>query len=334
MAVPRVFVSSTCFDLKHVRERLRFFIETLGYVAVLSEEGDVFYDPGLHTHDSCLAEVPTCQMLVLIVGGRFGGSMRGSNRSITNAEFQAAVSHKVPIFALVDQAVYSEQHVYKANVANEQAQNAGIVYPAVDDVRIFKFIDEVRHQSINNAIYPFRNYSEIEEYLRKQWAGLMYNTLVRKNESDRVASVMEEFALLNKKIEFITQQLVNQFGTPQSKLLVEMYNELIGRKMLEYLITNGGTPSPQAVLKYSTFQECVFGISGKPIELLSKEEEEGLIRSGNKLSEYTLRFCEREYKELRERLLEMASAASISVESLLSEGSPMPKGRLVARPTP
>ncbi|MDP1845332.1 MAG: DUF4062 domain-containing protein, partial [Candidatus Moranbacteria bacterium] len=54
MPPPRVFVSSTCYDLKYIRENLRYFIERMGYEPVLSEEGDVFYDPAMHTHDSCL----------------------------------------------------------------------------------------------------------------------------------------------------------------------------------------------------------------------------------------------------------------------------------------
>ena len=45
MAIPRVFVSSTCYDLKYIRENLKYFIRTLGYEPVLSEEGSVYYDP-------------------------------------------------------------------------------------------------------------------------------------------------------------------------------------------------------------------------------------------------------------------------------------------------
>lgn len=76
MAIPRVFISSTWYDLKYIRENLRYFVRTLGYDPVLSEDGSVFYNPGLHTHDACLTEIPTCQLFVLIIGGRFGGISR------------------------------------------------------------------------------------------------------------------------------------------------------------------------------------------------------------------------------------------------------------------
>ena len=115
MATPRVFISSTCYDLKYIRENLKYFIKTLGYEPILSEEGDIYYNPLLHTHDACLGEVFSCQMMVLIIGGRYGGEFKESEVSITNREYEAAIERKIPIFALVDSAVLNEHYVYKDN---------------------------------------------------------------------------------------------------------------------------------------------------------------------------------------------------------------------------
>ena len=52
MPAPRVFVSSTCYDLRYIRENLKFFIRTLGFEPVLSEEGAVFYDPSMPVEDA------------------------------------------------------------------------------------------------------------------------------------------------------------------------------------------------------------------------------------------------------------------------------------------
>ena len=41
MAKPRVFVSSTYYDLKHIRDRPEAFIESFGYEPVLFESGDI-----------------------------------------------------------------------------------------------------------------------------------------------------------------------------------------------------------------------------------------------------------------------------------------------------
>ncbi|MBW2570128.1 MAG: DUF4062 domain-containing protein [Deltaproteobacteria bacterium] len=45
MAKPRIFVSSTYYDLKHIRAPLEIFIESLGYESILSEKGDIAYSP-------------------------------------------------------------------------------------------------------------------------------------------------------------------------------------------------------------------------------------------------------------------------------------------------
>ena len=102
MAIPRVFVSSTCYDLGEIREAIGGFCEGFGFEAVLSDRGDVFYHPDLHTHNSCIFEVQNCHLLVLIIGGRFGGAyISDKQKSITNAEYAAAREKKIsPCFVL------------------------------------------------------------------------------------------------------------------------------------------------------------------------------------------------------------------------------------------
>jgi hypothetical protein len=43
MAKPRIFVSSTFYDLRYVRNDIERFIRDLGYEAVLNERGQVPY---------------------------------------------------------------------------------------------------------------------------------------------------------------------------------------------------------------------------------------------------------------------------------------------------
>ncbi len=56
--MPKIFVSSTYYDLKHVREIVRKFILDLGYEPVLSEFSDIFYRPSDTVQNSCLKEIP------------------------------------------------------------------------------------------------------------------------------------------------------------------------------------------------------------------------------------------------------------------------------------
>lgn len=45
----------------------------MGYEPIMSDYEDILYDPRIHTHTSCVDEVQNCDILVLIIGSRFGG---------------------------------------------------------------------------------------------------------------------------------------------------------------------------------------------------------------------------------------------------------------------
>jgi|TARA_R110001592_G_scaffold5451_1_gene30026 hypothetical protein len=184
LAIPRVFISSTCYDLKHIRENLKYFVKTIGYEPVLSDDGDVYYGVDTHTHDACLSEVATCQLFILIIGGRYGGEHKDKEGSITNNEYREAVKNKIPIFALVENAVYSDHHTYLSNKKSNPDFFEQITYPSIDNIKIFSFIDEVRKNIINNALVSFNNFADMESYLKKQWAGMMYDLLAERKRAD------------------------------------------------------------------------------------------------------------------------------------------------------
>lgn len=211
MAIPRVFISSTCYDLKHIRENLKYFVKTLGYEPVLSDEGDVFYSPSSHTHDSCLKEVETCQIFILIIGGRQGGNYKDETSSITNNEYREAVRNNIPIFALVETSVHSDHHVFITNKRENPDIVDGISYPSIDDIRIFGFIDEVRKNTKNNAIFPFRDFSDMESYLKKQWAGMMYDFIIQRSNEENAKitnKLLDDLALATKKSEELIKVLL------------------------------------------------------------------------------------------------------------------------------
>ncbi|EIA0805299.1 DUF4062 domain-containing protein [Vibrio vulnificus] len=209
MASPKVFVSSTCFDLGEVREQLRRFIRTFGFEPVLSEHGEVFYHPDLHTHEACVHEVANCQMFILIIGGRFGGEYKADTaKSITNAEYEAARRHGIPIFTYVRNTVLSNHHVYTQNKEKD------INYPAIEQQvhakKIFNFIDDVRRSPTNNAFEGFDDFQDIEYHLRKQWAGLFYELLRSrevKQKIDATNHILEGLTLSGKKLEELVKSL-------------------------------------------------------------------------------------------------------------------------------
>src|SRR5262249_50278843 len=159
-----------------------------------------------HTQDACIAEIPNCQLFVLIIGGRFGSEFHNSGGSITNAEYREAVRLKIPIFALVEQGVYADFTVYSSNRGREDIE--GFVFPNCDDIRIFEFITEVRAQAVNNALVPFGDFRDMEKYLRQQWAGMMHSYLIASNEEQRVTDTLSVMTKMSERIEILSEQIL------------------------------------------------------------------------------------------------------------------------------
>ena len=112
MAKPPIFVSSTYYDLKHLRASLEAFVEKLGYEPILSEKGDIAYSPDLPLDESCYREVRNADVFVLMVGGRYGSERSGQHPSVpkaffdrydsvTRLEYKAAVDRDIPIYVFV-----------------------------------------------------------------------------------------------------------------------------------------------------------------------------------------------------------------------------------------
>jgi len=317
MANPKVFVSSTCYDLKYIRENLKYFIRTLGYEPVLSEDGNVYYNPKGHTHDSCIDEIPNCQIFVLIIGGRYGGKYKETEHSITNAEYKEAIRLKIPIFTLVEQSVYSDHNVFTKNKKNVDIDYTKIIYPSVDNNLIFSFIDEVRRNTINNAIVPFRNFSDIEDYLRKQWAGMMYSFLTKQGEADRLIDTLSMLGTMNERIELLSKEILNSVGTNDSKITVKLYEEMLANSCIRDLSYWEIKPSPVAILLNETLDNLV-EYYGKTVTVNNRGK--GDFISGNgEVSQKRYERMVKCYKDLRVFIKEYLESNDINSEEYIQK---------------
>ena len=77
MDKPIVMVSSTCYDLKQIRNELKTFLETIGYDSLLSESSSFQVNPEMGTIENCKNKVEIyADIMVLIIGGRYGGRVQ------------------------------------------------------------------------------------------------------------------------------------------------------------------------------------------------------------------------------------------------------------------
>lgn len=310
MPTPRVFVSSTCYDLKYIRENLKFFVRTQGYEPVLSEEGSIFYDPKLHVADSCMAEVPSCQLFVLIIGGRHGSQYKG--KSITNGEYDAAVKAKIPIFALVEREVLEQSRVY---MANKSATMSPMVFPAVDSTLVFDFISEVQSNAVNNALVPFSDFEEMQGYLKRQWASMFHQFLMSESEARRVGDILSAISQSTDKTEYLIRQLLTATGDPITKLKVDFYDYLIQQEMSHDLVCWGMQPSPQKFLEF----ESLDALCDNRI-VPSDEKGMSLTYGGPpyRASESRVQRNREVYLAIRKELMDRLKAAGVTIEAFLA----------------
>lgn len=168
---PAVFVSSTCYDLRQIRQDIRDFIENdLGYEAVLSEYDSFPVDPDMDTINNCLRAVEErASILVLVVGGRYGYVTDHGEKSVTNLEYLRAKVKGIPIFVFIDQSILNILPVWEKN---KTADFSGMV----DSPKIFEFVDTLRNKD-SNWVHEFSSGKDIINCLKKQISYLVNDCL-------------------------------------------------------------------------------------------------------------------------------------------------------------
>ena len=218
MAKPRVFVSSTFYDLRQVREDLDRFISGMGYEAVLHESGDIAYGKDSPPEGYVHREIEMCDILICVIGGRYGTeSQQQPGSSITQTELRTALEDQVQVFVFVEQAVYSEYGTYSIN-----KETSDIKYRFVDDSRVYEFIESVHKLPRNNPITPFQTASDIIEFLRSQWAGLFQRFLQDQERLQEIRALEEMKSVagtLEQLVKFFTAERKDKDDAIQHILL-------------------------------------------------------------------------------------------------------------------
>lgn len=173
MAAPRVFVSSTYYDLRHVRDDIEIFLKGLGYTPVMHDKGNITYTQRDTTlEQSCYNEIATCDIVICIIGNKYGTQSSGSDFSITMEELREAIHKRKTIYIYILKDVMSEYFTYHKNKKNENFEPYH-----VDDIRIHEFITLIKETVKNAPIQPFESVSDITLNLKQQLAGLFQHLL-------------------------------------------------------------------------------------------------------------------------------------------------------------
>ncbi|MBE5740684.1 MAG: DUF4062 domain-containing protein [Clostridiales bacterium] len=214
MAAPRVFISSTFYDLKQVRNNIGDFITSLGYEPVMHEKSGVAYTQTTPLENDCYHELASCDIVVCIIGNHFGSKSLENDLSITMNEIQTAIKHKKKVYIFIANDVYTENRTYLLNKDTGTFKSA-----YTDDIKIHEFIANLKESVKNHFIAPFETTNQIIDTLRAQFAGLLQNLLQREASMTEAKTAYDlqqsadDMREIIKDFEEQTTELFTKFGS-------------------------------------------------------------------------------------------------------------------------
>lgn len=223
----------------------------------MSEYADVLFDPRTHTHTSCVNEVKNCDIMVVIIGSRFGGTSvpqaldqidpsvlqelskdpsfitEDKPISITQLEVLKAIENNIPIYPFVEKKVYYEHEVYEKNKDNPDIIN-NIVFPAIDKQDtaqyIFGFLNYIRLRKSGNQFFQFERLQDIENVLKKQWSAYFQRLLYEQRNRDEEAKQIDH---LNEQFEDLKTAIITSIENVDQR---EVANGIVRyRRLSEFL---------------------------------------------------------------------------------------------------
>lgn len=205
MAKPRIFISSTFYDLRQIRIELDKFIESMGYDPVRNEEGDIPYGKDDELQMYCYKEIDNIDILISVIGGRYGSPSvieeKEKEYSVSQRELKTAYKQNKQIFIFIEKNVYTEYETYVLNKDNSE-----IVYRYIDNINIYKFIDEIKSFSHNNNIKTFETVDDITRYLKEQFAGLFKQYIIdaeNRKQQQVIQEVNETAQTLKQMLDYL-----------------------------------------------------------------------------------------------------------------------------------
>ncbi|MEL7237793.1 MAG: DUF4062 domain-containing protein, partial [Planctomycetota bacterium] len=157
--------------MKQIRADLRDLIEVqIGFDCLISESADFPVDSSVDPIENCRQRVRNdADVLILIIGGRYGHIDSSADRSVTNIEYITARAKGIPIFAFIDRAVLSLLPIWTKNPTADFS-------PQIEDPKVFNFIREVRDEH-RAWCHSFETAQDIKPALQLRLAHLVSESL-------------------------------------------------------------------------------------------------------------------------------------------------------------
>lgn len=229
MAKPRIFISSTFYDLRQIRSELDKFIMNFGYEPIRNEEGDIPYGKEDELQKYCYREIENVDILVSIIGNRYGSPAiiedKEKEYSVTQQEIKTAYERNKQVYIFIEKNVMTEYETYLLNKKNKD-----ITYKYVDNPNIYKFIEEVKSWSHNNNIKDFETADDITRYLKEQFAGLFKQYMDDRNRVEEVLDIKdikETAKTLHELVDYLREDTKGK--DKEISRIIRIDHPLVGR---------------------------------------------------------------------------------------------------------
>jgi hypothetical protein len=229
--LPKVFLSSTIYDLRDLRDAVQTALRKDGYTVLASEDGSIPVDSNKHSYEVCLDAARNCDCLVAVIDGRFGGTMPDGKTSITQAEVVTALGKGRQVYVFVRKEVWDAKEVYNAHA---KAGHPFVASKIVDDERVFHVIDAIRKRATGNWVFQFNKPSDLiatvifqlQSYQASQKTASLplqlkdsagFETVRIKDMSNSTAKRYSAFLIIGQEVERATIHQLVAKATEQLK---------------------------------------------------------------------------------------------------------------------
>ena len=94
----------------------------------------------------------------------------------------------------------------------------------MDSVNVFHLIEEILSQPKNNPVYQFERYTEVENWLREQWAGMFKELLTRMSSQQQLSSLsgkVSELGEINMTLKRYLETIIEKVTPKEFKGIIE-----------------------------------------------------------------------------------------------------------------
>lgn len=221
----QVFVSSTFTDLKEERQAAVEAILSSGHIPA----GMELFSAGDESQMTVIERwINESDIFLLILGGRYGSIESKSGKSYTHLEYEYAISHGKPLFAVVISEEALEKKVKNAGTLVIEQENA-------KELKTFKL------EVTNNLVKFFDDTKDIKLAIHETLSEFNYRKdllgWIRGDNAINTGILAEEIARLTKENHSLREELnngqSNQLNSLYSNLSYEELCQLLTRDFIE-----------------------------------------------------------------------------------------------------